>query len=121
MAAARKLPIFPWSDSEDEDMQENLSDIEMSTPASMASASTRLPESPTRAWQVETSGLDERVISETAVASKILWHCVKSMGAMHFVCSRLVLRRTHYSAGQAMRHKISNPSLCYTRYPSQSC
>lgn len=82
MAAATKLLIFPWSDSEDEEMQQNHSDIEMTTPTSMASGSTRLPESPTTPRQVESSGLDERLISETAVASKILWHCVRVINAV---------------------------------------
>ena len=75
-ASNGKLPIFPWSESEsdDEDMKPN-SDIDMASPTSLAS--TQLPETPAAPRRCQSSILDARFISETAVASKILWHCVK--------------------------------------------
>lgn len=82
METARKLSIFPWSESEDEEMQESPVDIQMATPTSLASASTQLPESPTTSPGLEHSILDERLISETAVASRILWHCVNVINAV---------------------------------------
>ncbi|CAE7474191.1 unnamed protein product, partial [Symbiodinium microadriaticum] len=84
METAPKLSIFPWTDSEDEDleMQQSQPDIEMATPTSLASASTQLPESPATSPCLESSSLDTRLISETAVASKILWHCVTVINAI---------------------------------------
>ena len=78
-----KLDIFPWTDSEDDDMQTRQSDIDMASPTSMTSASTQLPESPASPSIPSMGlGMDERLISETAVASKILWHCVTVINAV---------------------------------------
>ena len=48
----------------------------MDTPTSLASASTATSR------QLEAPHLDERVISETAIASKILWHCIAVINAV---------------------------------------
>ncbi|CAE7180797.1 unnamed protein product [Symbiodinium microadriaticum] len=77
-----KLDIFPWSGSEDEAIQQD-SDIDMAcSPTSCATTRTREPDSPRCSPGHCGVGLDQRLIPETALASKILWHCVKTVNCI---------------------------------------
>ena len=80
------MDIFPWSDSEDDMTCQSQEDVIMGvSPSSCATASTQLPSSPGSAsdgaWD-STADLDQRLVSETLVASKILWHCVGVINAV---------------------------------------
>ncbi|OLQ05856.1 hypothetical protein AK812_SmicGene10912 [Symbiodinium microadriaticum] len=76
------LDIYPWTDSEDDaTAQSQNSDIDMDVSGtSWASALTREPPSPSSA--ASSLDLDQRLLSETTVASKILWHCVQVINAV---------------------------------------
>ncbi|CAE7216894.1 unnamed protein product [Symbiodinium sp. CCMP2456] len=77
-----KLDIFPWSESEDEAIQQD-SDVDMAcSPTSCATTRTREPDSPCCSPGHCSVGLDQRLIPETALASKILWHCMKTVNCI---------------------------------------
>ena len=76
-----KMDIFPWTDSEDDMTVQNQSDIDMDVSGtSWASASTREPPSPNSADS--SIHLDERIIAETSLASKVLLHCLRVVDAV---------------------------------------
>ncbi|CAE7662955.1 unnamed protein product [Symbiodinium sp. CCMP2592] len=76
-----KMDIFPWTDSEDDMTVQNHSDNDMDVSgASWASASTREPPSPNS--PDSSFHLDERIIAETSLASKVLLHCLRVVDAV---------------------------------------